>query len=246
MILDKICREKLAMLKLRKEELPLDYIKKKINTVESEETFRKALERDGISIIGEAKKASPSKGIIKKDFDIEKIIKSYDGMDEIRAISVLTEENYFKGSLENLKKAKLLTKKPILRKDFIIDIYELYESKFYLADGVLLITAVLEKKLDQFYKVATEIGLEPLVEVHDERELEIALNIGAKIIGINNRNLKTFNVDIKTTERLKRIIPKDRIVVSESGIGTREDIEYISSLAVDGLLIGEYFMRQEI
>ncbi|MGL5616168.1 MAG: indole-3-glycerol phosphate synthase TrpC [Sarcina sp.] len=242
MILEKICRDKIDFLEVKKRKMPMEYLKGNIIDFSNSDNFQKALLEEGLTVIGEAKKASPSKGIIRADFDIKEIIKNYD-KGEVRAISVLTEENYFKGSLANIKIAKKLTNKPILRKDFIMDIYELYESKFYLADAVLLIAAVLKDRLLEFNLKAKELGIETLIEVHDEKELELALKAEGKIIGVNNRNLNDFSVDIKNTERLKSYIPKDRIVVSESGISSKEDIEYMKSINIDAVLIGEYFMR---
>lgn len=245
MIIEEICKAKLEGVERRKKEYPLSKLKEMIIDNKNNEKFKNALLKKGLTIIGEAKKASPSQGIIREDFNIENIIKNYQSSN-VSAISVLTEENYFKGSLENLIAARKFTSKPILRKDFIIDLYEIYESKIYSADAVLLIATILKGNLGEFCKKAIEIGVEPVVEVHDEVELELALMCHTNIIGINNRDLKTFNVDIKNTERLINQIPKDKIVISESGIKCNKDMEYIKSLGVDGVLIGEYFMRSMI
>lgn len=244
MILNKICEDKKKALEIRKKEIP---VSKLIKIIECEKyklrksIFEEAIKKEGLSIIGEAKKASPSKGIINENFEIEKIINIYNSAD-ICAISVLTEENYFMGSLSNLKIARELTEKAILRKDFIIDIYELYESKAYGADAVLLIVAVLGERLKEFYLKALEIGLEVLVEVHSKEEIQIALDADVKIIGINNRDLKTFKTDIKTSEKLLKYIKKDKLIVSESGIKSFDDIEYIKSIGADGVLIGEFLI----
>lgn len=242
MIVENICRDKIDFLEFKKRKIPIEYLKENIINFSNSNKFQGVLLEEGLTIIGEAKKASPSKGIIRENFDIEEVIKNYD-RDEVKAISVLTEENYFKGSIENIKAARKYTKKPILRKDFIMDLYELYESKFYLADAVLLIASVLKERLLEFNLKAKELGLETLIEVHDEKEIELAIKAEGKIIGVNNRNLKDFSVDIKNTERLKKYIPKDKIIVSESGISSKEDIEYMRSINVDAVLIGEYFMR---
>ncbi|MGL5086959.1 MAG: indole-3-glycerol phosphate synthase TrpC, partial [Clostridium sp.] len=194
------------------------------------------------SIIGEFKKASPSKGIINSDFKVKEIARVYKNIG-INAFSILTEEDYFLGNDKYIKEALEIDCKPVLRKDFVNDIYQVYETKVIGSKAVLLIVAVLKDRLKEFYDKAIEISLTPLVEVHNEEELEIALKCGCKVIGINNRDLKTFKVDIKTTERLMKNIPKDVIVVSESGISSIEDMLYLKELGVKGLLIGELFMR---
>ena len=244
MILDKICRDKVIELKDRKKELPLAVLKEKLKVcIDRKPSFEKVLREEGLSIIGEAKKASPSKGVIKADFDIKKVVEFYDKQD-VQCLSILTEQNYFKGSIKYLEVARGLTNKPLLRKDFIVDEYQLYESKLYGADAVLLIVAVLGDKLSKFYKKAKELNLDVLVEVHNEEELNIAMKAKARVIGINNRNLKTFDVDIKNTEILKaKILGNEVLVVSESGISSDADIEYMKKLKVDAVLIGEYFMR---
>lgn len=204
--------------------------------------FKESLSYDGISIIAEIKKASPSKGIIKENFDPESIAKVYEKVN-IEAISVLTEKRFFKGRDEYIKIVKDTTAKPILRKDFIIDEYQIFETKYIGADAMLLIVSILGKKLRSFYKLSRELGLQCLVEVHDRQELEIALEAEVDIIGINNRNLKNFIVDLKCAEELIKYIPKEKVIVSESGIKTPEDILYLSSLGTNAVLIGETFMR---
>lgn len=194
---------------------------------------------DRLFMIGEIKKASPSKGDIAPNIDVEAVADVYN-VAEIDAISVLTEERYFKGSAKDLISVRKRTDKPILRKDFIFDPYQIYEAKAIGADCVLLIVAMLsEDRLRELIDVATSINIDTLVEVHDEYEAEIAQRVNAKIIGINNRNLKDFTVDIKNTQRVKSVISKDCFVISESGIHKREDIEYLESIGVDGVLIGE-------
>jgi len=197
----------------------------------------------GVSIIAEVKKASPSRGIIREDFDPLEIAKKYQQA-KVQAISVLTERDFFKGDDEYLIRIRQSCVLPILRKDFIIDIWQIYQSRCLGADAILLIVSVLsDEELKKFQIVAEILGMQCLVEVHDRKELERALESGAKIIGINNRNLKTFEVDIRNTEKLINYIPHDRAVVSESGIKTSEDIKYLKSLGVDAVLIGETFMR---
>lgn len=208
-----------------------------------ERNFKKSLKEREFSIIAEIKKASPSKGIIAEDFNPVEIAKLYETL-PIAAISVLTEKKFFMGHEDYINKVREVTTKPILRKDFIVDTYELYESKYIGANAVLLICAVLGKKLPKFYNLAKTLGLDTLVEVHNEEELNIAQECGAEIIGINNRNLKDFTVDLGTTERLMKAMEKGKIVISESGIKTKEHIKYLKSLGVKGALIGESFMRK--
>lgn len=204
--------------------------------------FKKALNKEQIAIISEIKKASPSKGIIKEDFDPVKIAKVYEEIN-IDAVSVLTEKQFFKGNDEYIEMVKRVNSKPILRKDFIIDEYQLYQAKAIGADAVLLIVSILQNDTKKFYSLAKKLGLHCLTEVHNESELDIALSAECDIIGINNRNLRDFTVDLKTTEKLMKDITKDTIVVSESGIKTSEDIKYLRSLGVNAVLIGETFMR---
>lgn len=204
--------------------------------------FRAAFMKDTIGVIAEIKKASPSKGIIVEDFDVDKIAAIYNEIN-VDAISVLTEETHFKGSIDYLNIAKMKGKAPILRKDFIVDEFQLKEARVRGADAVLLIAAVLKDKLQKFYDKAKELGLECLIEVHNREELENSLNCKDGIIGINNRDLKTFKVDIATTKNLMEFIPKDRIVVSESGIKELGDVAELKALGVRGLLVGESFMR---
>ncbi|MGL5150450.1 MAG: indole-3-glycerol phosphate synthase TrpC [Clostridium sp.] len=193
-------------------------------------------------IIGEFKKASPSKGVIVNDFSVDKILNVYEGM-AIDIYSVLTEEKYFMGNINYIKSIKEKSERMILRKDFIVHPYEIYESKVIGADFILLIVGVLGEKIGEYYDIAKSIGLEALVEVHNEEELDIALKYDCNVIGINNRDLKTFKVDMGTTERLSKLIPKGKIIISESGISSLDDIEKIKSMGVNGVLIGENFMR---
>ena len=204
--------------------------------------FAGALRGGGVSIIAEVKKASPSKGLLCPDFDPVGIARAYaDG--GAAAISVLTEVNYFQGSLDylvSIRETPELESMPLLRKDFIFDPYQVYEARAYGADAILLITAILENsRLDGLITLARELGMQCLVEVHDDIELARVLNSDAGIIGINNRDLRTFEVDINTTQRLRPLIPPDRIVVSESGVSHREDIDKLREWGVNAALIGE-------
>lgn len=239
-ILDEIIKNKIIQIEKEKIKKPLRCL---INT-ESKLTrnFEEAINGNGLSIIAEVKKASPSKGIIDPDFDPARIASNYEkyGVD---AISVLTEKKYFLGDDENVRLVKEKASMPILRKDFIIDKYQIYQSVMLGADAILLIAAVLKDKLKFYYELATSLGLHCLVEVHNRAEVELSLDCGSKIIGINNRDLNNFNVDIHTTEKLMKYISKDKIVVSESGISSIDDVLYLKSIGASAVLIGEFFMR---
>jgi indole-3-glycerol phosphate synthase len=240
-ILDEIVKNKIVQIEKEKTENPLRNLINMENEVIRD--FEEALKKNGISIIAEVKKASPSKGIIDPYFDPIRTALNYEkyGVD---AISVLTEKKYFLGNNENISLVKEKASMPILRKDFIIDKYQIYQSLFLGADAILLIAAVLKDRLKDYYKLATALGLHCLVEVHDRDEIELSLESGCKIIGINNRDLNNFHVDIHTTEKLMKYIPKDKIVVSESGISSIKDIEYLRTIGANAALIGESFMRK--
>lgn len=246
MILNKIIEKRKEQLNREKLELNLESIKSSIEMnrkIDRDFTFRKILDSGKFTLIAEVKKASPSKGIIVSDFKPLEIAINYERAGA-SAISVLTEETYFLGSNEYLKNISKKVNIPILRKDFIIDSYQIYHSKYLGASVILLIVAIIDKiLLSEFLKIAEEIGLDVIVEVHTEEELNIALEVGTKIIGINNRNLKTFEVDLKTTKNLIGLIPKGKFVISESGIKTDEDIIFLKNIGVDGVLIGETLMK---
>jgi indole-3-glycerol phosphate synthase len=245
MILSKIVKEKEKEIKERKEKYPLNLILKKINFSEESRNFKSAISKEGINLIAEIKKGSPSAGIIRKNFDHIEIAKIYE-KGKVDAISVLTDEKFFKGNLDFLKDVKKITRVPILRKDFIIDEYQIYESKIFGADAILLIGKILEvKKLKKFLSLAKELKMDSLVEIHSENELKKILDLEIEIIGINNRNLENFKVDINTTFELLKKIPKDKIVVSESGIKKREDVIKLQNFGVNAILVGEVFMRSE-
>ena len=207
--------------------------------------FSQALKRDGrqIRFIAEVKKASPSKGLIRHGFDHRKIAAVYKEK-LVDAISVLTEEDFFQGSLEFLAAVKNIAGIPVLRKDFIVDEYQIVEARANQADAILLIAALLDAgQAGEYIHMAKELGMAVLFEVHDQGELEMALEIDAPIIGINNRNLKTLQIDLNTTFTMKREIPADRIVVSESGIRTRDDVIRLEEAGVDAMLIGTSLME---
>lgn len=205
--------------------------------------FEKALAREGMSFICEVKKASPSKGVIAENFPYAEIGKEYEKAGA-SAISVLTEPYYFQGKNEYLSEIRREVSIPLLRKDFTIDEYMLYEAKIMGADAVLLICAILSSaQLAEYIEVAKILGLSALVEAHDEGEIKMALSAGAGIIGVNNRNLKDFTVDIANSLRLRKLVPRDILFVSESGMRTREDIAKLEENGTDAVLIGESFMR---
>lgn len=246
MILDKIVAAKRKKVEQDKAEISLDLLIAGLGDCPSPRDFKKSLRRGKKpGIIAEIKKASPSKGIIKPDFNVEEIALCYE-QSGVQAISVLTEETYFLGDSRYLASVRELVTVPVLRKDFIIDPYQIVQSRILGADLILLIAAMLsEKELISFQQIAEEIGLQCLVEVHDREELEVVLATQAEIIGINNRNLKTFGTSLSTTESLRPLIPQGKVVISESGINNRQDIEYLQAIGVDGVLIGESLMRAE-
>lgn len=249
MILDDIVESKKIRVAKRKKEIPIKELEKQAlekYKVEKETNyinpFKIALKKDGLSIIGEYKKASPSKGVIVEDFNIKEILNYYTYLG-VDVFSILTEEDFFLGSDEYLKEIKRISHTPILRKDFVIDFYQIYEAKILGASGILLIVSVLGETLGEFYKEAKRFGLEPLVEVHNKEELDLALKYDCEIIGINNRDLKTFNVSLDVTKELIKSIPKDKIIVAESGMMSIDDLNLVKEFGADAALIGELFMR---
>ena len=205
--------------------------------------FEQALKKKGVSFICECKKASPSKGLIAPDFQYMQIAKEYEaaGAD---CISVLTEPKWFLGSNEYLKEIAGSVSIPCLRKDFTVDAYMIYEAKLLGASAVLLICSILdEQQMKEYISICDELGLSALIEVHDENEINMALNVGARIIGVNNRNLKNFSVDTDNSRRLRAMVPHDVLFVSESGVGSAEDITKLREIVADAVLIGETLMR---
>lgn len=205
--------------------------------------LHKALRNEGINIIAEIKRASPSKGIINDNVDVCETAVNYKRGGAC-AISVLTEEDRFKGSLEDLTKVRQVVDLPILRKDFIFDEFQIYEAKSAGADAVLLIAAMLDKAdLKRLLRLTEDLGLDALVEIHTLDELKTALDVGAKILGVNNRNLHTFEVSLDVSRQLIKHVPKDILTISESGISRREEILELKELGFSGFLIGETLMR---
>jgi len=249
LILDDIVAKKKIKVEKRKKEIPIKELEKQAlekvkveREVSYKNPFKIALKKEGLSVIGEFKKASPSKGIIVENFNVKEILNYYTCLG-VDVFSILTEEDFFLGSDEYLKEIRRISHTPILRKDFVIDFYQIYEAKVLGANGILLIVSVLGDTLGDFYKEAKRFNLEPLVEVHNKEELDLALQYDCEIIGINNRDLKTFNVTLDTTKELIKSIPKDKVVIAESGIMSIEDLEMIKGFGADGVLIGELFMR---
>ena len=249
MILDDIIAKKKIRVDKRKKEIPIKELEKQALQkvkVERESNYKNpfkiALKKEGLSVIGEFKKASPSKGVIVENFDIKEILNYYTFLG-VDAFSILTEEDFFLGCDEYLKEIRRISHTPILRKDFIIDFYQIYEAKVLGADGILLIVSALGDTLGEFYKEAKRFDLEPLVEIHNKEELELALKYDCEIIGINNRNLNTFDVSLNTTKELIDSVPKDKVTVAESGIMSIEDLKMMKEYGADAVLIGELFMR---
>ncbi len=244
MILDDITEKRRIQLDREKQMIPFDKVRSKAERETCKyASFSAALKKDGISIISEVKKASPSKGVIQPDFDPVRIAKEYEksGAD---AVSCLTEEFYFQGSSEYFGAIRKEIKIPMLRKDFIIDPYQIYEAKVMGADAVLLIAAILsDKDMREFKLIAESLGMDILAEVHDENELMRVLEMDFEIIGINNRNLKTFEVTVRNTANLAKLIPGDRIIVSESGIKNVRDMKFVYDNGADAMLVGETLMR---
>ena len=247
-MIDRIIEKKKQEIDELKSQLPLDELKQKIKDTKRERIFKEALIKDGrLSLIAELKKASPSKGILRVDFDLLKIAKIYE-RGKVDALSVLTEKEFFDGDINYIPLLKKNTTLPILQKDFLIDEYQLYHAVYLGADAILLITSILNKRqMTSFIQIANALNLDVLVEVHSKEDVKKALDVDAEIIGINNRDLKTFNIDIKNTERLIPLIKeaKGKIIVSESGIETEKDIIYLKNLGVNAILVGEAFMRSE-
>jgi indole-3-glycerol phosphate synthase len=244
MILDKIIENKRSEVVKAKISKPLELLKSELQDLEKTRDFHQSLRPEGTTkVIAEIKCASPSKGVLRPDFNPVEISKSY-AREGATAISVLTDSRFFKGSLDHLRDIRSSVEIPLLRKDFIVDPYQVYESRFYGADAILLIAAALDSTiLKQLLELAHSLDMDAIVEIHNEAELEKAIQAGSKIIGINNRDLKTFNVSIETSLRLCRLIPKGKIVISESGISSIDDVKRLKSAGISVLLIGETFMR---
>lgn len=244
-ILDKIVAYKREFLAERMEETPFEEMAKLADDAPEPPSFFEGLANgDDIAVIAEVKKASPSKGIIREDFDPVGIAKIY-AANGATALSVLTDERFFQGSADYLTQIASVIDRPILRKDFTIDSYQIYEARAIGASAVLLIVSILSaEELASFLSISRELGLDALVEVHEEAELVVALEAGADIVGINNRNLKTFETSLDTTFQLIDQMPDDVLKVSESGIYTRDDVVALRDAGADAVLVGESLMRE--
>jgi indole-3-glycerol phosphate synthase len=241
--LDEIVQATRDSLARRKRERPLAELEHELASRGEGRPFMEALSHPGTSLIAEHKRRSPSAGMIREGSSVEEIVQAYE-RGGAAAISVLTEETHFGGSLEDLYEARRATQLPILRKDFCVDLYQLYEAKVAGADAILLVVGSLRREdLERLHAEAQALDLDAIVEVHDEEELDCALELDVDVIGINNRNLEDFTVDIQTTVDLLAAIPTGKTVVSESGIRTRPEIEELERVGVDAVLIGETLMR---
>ena len=243
-ILDEIVAKTKSKLEEKKQGLSLEELSSKIDFENLKETnFKKSLQNKAEAIIAEIKKASPSAGIISDNFDPVLKSKEYESFGA-SALSILTEEDYFLGNIEYLKDVKAITSLPILRKDFIVDEYQIYESKLIGADCILLIASILnDEELKNFSETAERLKLDYIIEVHDEEELQRVQHFSNAIIGVNNRNLKTFDVDINNSVELKKIFEGENIFIAESGIKSKKDIEYLQQHNINVFLIGESLMK---
>jgi indole-3-glycerol phosphate synthase len=244
--LKEIIAKKKERIILAKQNMPEEELKAKIQGMAPTRTFLEAINKPRqISLIAEIKKASPSRGIIRQDFNLTDIAKAYQEAG-VQAVSVLTEEDYFQGNISYINEVKNIIDVPVLRKDFILEPFQVYESRLSGADAILLIADLLTKDdLTGLMQIAQDLGMACLVEVHDEKELKKVLSLKVPLIGINNRSLRTLEVDFKTTERLFPLIPKDKTVVVESGIRTRQDVLFLKILGINACLIGETFMEAQ-
>ena len=243
-ILDEIVLKTKTKLEEKKLHSPFDQLLSKIDLQNIEQSnFKKSLENKTKAIIAEIKKASPSAGIISENFDAISKAKEYESFGA-SALSILTEEDYFLGSVEYLKDVKAITNLPILRKDFIIDEYQIYESKLIGADCILLITSILsDNELLKFSEITEKLGMDYIIEVHDEDELSRVESFRNAIIGVNNRNLKTFEVDLNNSIKLKKIFKGSNVFIAESGIKNLKDIEMLQQNNINVFLIGESLMK---
>lgn len=253
MILETILADKQTEIEAKKARISLEQLKDEVQIAPQTRDFEHAIKgpesrtrepRSSIRLIAEVKKASPSRGLIREDFDPVAIAKAYEEAGA-SAVSVLTDKKYFQGRMTYLREVRQSVSIPVLRKDFIIDEYQVYEARAAGADAILLIVAALSRsELGELMAIAGAMGMASLVEVHTPEELEVALDLGARVIGINNRDLRTFETHLDTTLALASRVPSDRVLVSESGIFTRDDIAKLMQVGTDAVLVGESLMRQ--
>ncbi len=242
-ILDRIVDDTRALIAKRKQAVPARVLEQRIASAGATRSLEAALRRDHLAILAEIKKASPSKGVIREDFDVPDLARQYEASGAA-AVSVLTEPLHFQGSLDNLALARQVVDLPLLRKDFIVDPYQLLEARAFGADAVLLIAAVLSRdELFDLHQAAHELGLDCLVEVYERSEIDRLDFDQVKILGVNNRDLRTFEVDINHSPRVFEDAPADVVRVSESGLRAADDLAHLRRHGVDAVLIGETFMR---
>ena len=250
MILDEIVADKREQLFRDKQKTDLtvmrtlaeEKLREEAAKKEKIRSFYQNLAKDGLSIIGEFKNASPSLGKIESRITLEERMEDYTA--SVDAVSCLTEEKHFLGNTDYFRKVRNLTPLPMLRKDFMIEEYQFYEAKAIDADAVLLIAAILDdKEMYDFYQLAKELKLDVLVETHDEEEIKMAVSAGAKVIGVNNRNLKDFSVDFSNAVKLRHLIPKEAVYVAESGVSQINDVAVLRQAGADAVLMGEVLMR---
>ncbi len=242
-VLDKIMLYKREELPRRKRERAEADLRAALLLAPPPRDFEAALRMPGVSLIAECKKASPSKGVLRNGYDAVALAREYEA-NGARAISVLTDAKFFQGRIEDLVAVRQAVKLPVLRKDFIFDPYQIIEARAAGADAILLIAALLKgNTLRDLRREAEALGMQALVEVHDEAEVEHALESGAAVIGVNNRDLRYFDVHFETTGRLRPLIPADKVLVSESGINTPEDVRQLAEMGADAMLVGERLVR---
>jgi indole-3-glycerol phosphate synthase len=245
MILDEIVANKRTEIHYRQQRISLAEFRTRAESLPAPRNFADALVGENVALIAEIKRASPSRGDLNAQADPPHLAQAY-ASGGAAAISVLTDKKYFGGSLNDLKSVRVAVQAPILRKDFIVDEYQVYESRALQADAILLIVRVLaDAQLRDYLALAESLEMSALVEIHDEADLERALAANARVIGINNRNLADFTVDLATTERLARGIASDKIVVAESGVFTRADVERAARAGARAVLVGEALMRAQ-
>lgn len=242
-ILDRIVEARRHAMGLRQRLIPMNALRMTVKRSEPPRDFAGALSRPSINIIAELKKASPSQGVLRADFDPAALARAFDAAGAA-ALSVLTEEEFFQGDLKNVRMARKAAPVPLLRKDFVFDAWQVWESRAAEADSFLLIAAILDDALlESLIREGRSLGMEPLVEVHTREELRRALDAGARILGVNNRDLRTFDVRLETSLELVEAIPDECIAVAESGIDSRDALLRLRAAGFDAFLIGEHFMR---
>ncbi len=242
-ILEKIVGHKRGEIERRRKARPLETVQAEMALAPPPRDFAAALRNPGVSLIAEVKRASPSKGLLRSDFDAAALARAYESHGAA-AISVLTDERFFQGSLAHLRAVRHGASLPILRKDFILDPYQVYESRAAGADAILLIVAALsDGNLGTLHQLTDDLGMAALVEVHNTTELERTLRIGPRIVGVNNRDLHTFQVDLETTARLRPLIPAEVTLVAESGVHTPSDVARLAAIGADAMLVGEALVR---